>query len=88
MPQQHSQRPSPKPAWSEGRPGGEYEGRLGYLRTLQDATFPIPLQDQFLKNSGVEWTVVDIDAAHGAVTSKPKEVAGLIERFVGEWSAE
>lgn len=77
--------PAPKGAWTEGCPGGEYEGRLAYLRTTKDATFPPPLQDQFLEKSGVEWTVVDIDAAHGAFVSKPKEVASLIERFVGEW---
>ena len=62
---------------------GEYDGRLAYLRTIQDASFSPQLQDQFLDKSGAVWTVVDIDAGHGAFISKHKDVASLTARIVG-----
>ena len=75
--------PSAKPAWDTVA----FLGRRLYIRTLQDALFPIPVQDMFIQSSGVEWQTVDIDAAHGAYLSRPKELANIICDYARTWQS-
>ena len=72
---------APPPAWAEKF----YGGRRTYIRTLQDKTFPPSLQDGFVAQSGVSWNVIDVDASHGALISRPLDVANLIRQAAEDW---
>lgn len=74
--------PASAQAWAEPA----FEGKLAFLKCTQDQALPLLLQDMFVERSGVKWTVGSIDAGHSAWASKPKEVAGLVEGFVGTFS--
>jgi hypothetical protein len=50
--------PVQKPLWSET----SLKGRRVAIRTMDDAVFPVEAQDMFLKRSGVDWEIEDIDA--------------------------
>jgi hypothetical protein len=50
--------PVAAPLWEDT---GLYGHRIA-IRTMLDQTFFPPLQDMFIKNSGVEWKVIDIQA--------------------------
>ena len=72
---------TPAPAWAEPA----FEGKLAFLRCLQDQALPTFLQDTFVERSGVKWTVKDIDTGHSPWASKPREAADMIVEFVDEF---
>ncbi|KAL8726562.1 MAG: hypothetical protein Q9181_005999 [Wetmoreana brouardii] len=67
----------PPAAWAEP----EYGGRLMYIRCMQDQAIPPLVQYRFVKKSGVQWTVKDIEASHFAFESKPKELVKMLRDF-------
>ena len=73
--------PTPAPAWAEPA----FEGKLAFLRCMQDQALPTFLQDTFVERSGVKWTVKDIDAGHSPWASKPREAVDMIVEFVDEF---
>lgn len=75
--------PAAAPAWAESF----YDGRRMFLRALQDNLFPPAFVNQYLADSGVQWKVVDVDGSHGALVSKPKEVASRVMECAEEWAS-
>lgn len=51
----------------------------------QDTNFPCR---RFADKSGVRWNIVDIDAGHEAILTKPEEVANLILDSVRQFQDE
>lgn len=63
--------PSSTPAWA----GAEYAGRRVYIRCLQDAAVPPALQNKWLKETEVQWEILDFDTSHSPFLSRPSELA-------------
>lgn len=73
--------PAPPAAWAEP----EFAGKLAFIRCMKDQALPPFLQDIFMKNSGVEWKVKDMEASHSAFASKPEEMANILEDFAQQF---
>lgn len=69
------------PAWA----GSEYAGRRVYIRCLQDAAVPSAVQTKWIKDTEVDWEIIDLDTSHSPFLSRPNELAtcleGLAEKF-------
>lgn len=74
--------PSGPPAWSEAA----FDGRRGYIRTLDDQTNPVVLHDLWMKNSGVEWDVETMKAGHCPFISQPGQLSELCLRYFKKWT--
>lgn len=61
------------------------DGRLLYLKTLQDATFPPEAQQMFIDGSDVCWDVVDGDGGHEVFLTQPKVAADAIIDVLEKW---
>ena len=55
------------------------------IRCLQDAVFPIAVQQMFADGSGVGWEFKDVDGGHEAFLTKPNEVADIIVEVIKGW---
>ncbi|MCJ1385458.1 hypothetical protein MMC17_008581 [Xylographa soralifera] len=75
--------PSPLPAWAETA----FDNRRAYFHTVQDACLPEVLQKAWLEDSGVHWSVKEVDASHSAFLSKGEEVADLVSEFAKLWNS-
>lgn len=71
------------PAWADKG----FDGRRGYVRTLDDACNPSFLQDMWLEKSKVEWDVVDFKTGHMPFVSQPKALTEQIVKFVKAFEA-
>lgn len=73
--------PVPRATWdSEG-----YKGRIAYIRTTQDAAFPLPAQDMMIQGTGVQWIVKDIESAHSAQISQPDKLTAILVEIAQNW---
>ena len=73
---------SPEPASASAA----LDSRRVYIRTAQDRCQPPPVQDMYMKSSGVEWVVEGMDASHGAFFTRPVEVAKIIDAYATKWA--
>jgi hypothetical protein len=64
----------PPSAWAEP----EFEGKIAFIKCLEDYCLPGFLQDLFVERSGVSWKVRELDTGHSPFASKPDETAQLI----------
>ncbi|KAF2450128.1 prolyl aminopeptidase-like protein [Karstenula rhodostoma CBS 690.94] len=74
--------PSGPQAWAEKA----FEGRLGYVRTLEDKCNPLFIQDMWMGNSGVKWDTVSIESGHCPFISQPEKLAELSIPFFKTWA--
>ena len=65
---------APPAAWAEA----EFAGKLTFIRCMQDQALPPLLQNVFMKKSGVEWTVKDIETSHSPFASRPEDLAEML----------
>lgn len=54
-----------------------------WIRLLQDRIFPPEVQDEFARRSGCE-SIVDLDAGHMAMISRPDALAGILNQIHGQ----
>jgi len=66
--------PCPRATWDSE----EYKGRVAFIRTLQDATIPLPVQQMMLDGTGAQWIVKDIDSGHSAQLSQPEKLTEIL----------
>ncbi|KAJ4351214.1 uncharacterized protein N0V89_006553 [Didymosphaeria variabile] len=66
--------PCPRASWDSEA----YRGRVGFVRTTQDACIPVQVQQMMLDGTGVEWIVKDVESAHNAQISKPEELTRVL----------
>ena len=84
----HSQKsfssPSPPPGWADE----DYEGRRGYIRTLQDRTIPTIAQKMMVQYSGVDWDIKEIDTSHSPFLVRPQQLADNIVEMATSFQAK
>ena len=68
-----------KPAWAEEA----FQGKLAYVRCLQDQAMPSSLQDILIQKSGVDWIVKDLQSGHFPFISQVEEVVGILQEVEG-----
>ena len=66
--------PCPRATWDSD----EYKGRVAFIRTLNDAAIPLPVQQMMLDGTGVDWIVEDIDSSHSPQVSQPEKLATML----------
>jgi hypothetical protein len=66
--------PVPRASWDHV----DFKDRLAYIRTVNDAAIPVAVQQMMIDGSGVQWYEPDIEGAHSAQLSRPKELAELL----------
>lgn len=66
--------PVPRTSWDDDA----YKGRIAFIRTLQDAAVPLQMQQKMIEDTGVEWSVRDIDSGHSPQLSQPEKLAGML----------
>ncbi|OAX83797.1 hypothetical protein ACJ72_01834 [Emergomyces africanus] len=76
--------PSPPSAWSSS----DYNGRRGYIRTLDDRTILPIAQEMMLKHSGVDWNVREMNTSHSPFLSNPQETADIIVEMISGFKTE
>ncbi|KAJ4302666.1 hypothetical protein N0V90_001555 [Kalmusia sp. IMI 367209] len=74
--------PAGLPAWAEAA----YDGHRAYIRTLDDQTNPLFIQDQWMQDTGVKWDTADIKTGHCPFISQPKRLAELCIAFFEKWA--
>lgn len=73
--------PISPPAWA----GSEYADRRVYIRCLQDAATPLALQNKRLKDTEVDWEIIDFDTSHSPFLSRPNELATCLQGLAEKW---
>ncbi|MCJ1283374.1 hypothetical protein MMC26_002702 [Xylographa opegraphella] len=73
--------PSPPPAWADA----VFDGRRGYVFCTEDQAIPLAAQQAMVQNSGVEWAVRTMRAAHSPFLSDPGLLAALVAEFVRDF---
>lgn len=71
--------PVPRATWDSAA----YKGRVAYIRTTADATFPLQVQQMMIDGTGADWLVRDIDAAHSAQLSQPEKLTAILVELAG-----
>jgi hypothetical protein len=66
--------PCPRATWDSE----EYKGRVAFIRTLNDATIPLQVQQMMLDGTGAEWIVKDIESDHSPQLSQPEKLAAML----------
>jgi len=66
---------------AQARACEEFDGRQGYVRTLNNRCNPAQLRDMWLEKSGVSWDVVDMKIGHLPFVSKPGVLAAGVLKF-------
>ncbi|KAF2653858.1 prolyl aminopeptidase-like protein [Lophiostoma macrostomum CBS 122681] len=74
--------PSSTPAWAEP----EFDGRRAFIRTIDDQTNPLFLQDMWLDKSRVRWETVDMKTSHCPFISYPDETARIAVELMKRWT--
>jgi hypothetical protein len=74
--------PSAAPAWAEPA----FDGRRGFIRTIDDQTNPLFLQDTWLEKSGVDWETADMKTSHCPFISCPEETARVAIDIMKRWT--
>lgn len=75
--------PCPRATWDSD----EYKGRVAFIRTLNDAAIPLPVQQMILDGTGVEWIVKDIGSSHSPQVSQPEKLATILVDLAKEFEA-
>jgi pimeloyl-ACP methyl ester carboxylesterase len=52
-----------------------------YVKLLRDQALPPALQDEFIRNAGPGCQVIELDAGHNAMVSRPRELAAILNRI-------
>ena len=76
--------PSPPPGWADEG----YNGRRGYIHTLQDRTIPVIAQKMMVQYSGVEWNIMEIDTSHSPFLVHPQQLADDITEMATAFEAK
>ncbi|KAF2118799.1 hypothetical protein BDV96DRAFT_515622 [Lophiotrema nucula] len=66
--------PCPRATWDSD----EYKGRVAFIRTLNDAAIPLPVQQMMLDATSVEWIVKDIESSHSPQISQPEKLTNIL----------
>ncbi|KAF1950531.1 hypothetical protein CC80DRAFT_598128 [Byssothecium circinans] len=66
--------PCPRASWDSDA----YKGRVAFIRTLNDAAIPLPVQQMMLDGTGTEWIVKDIESGHSPQISQPEKLTALL----------
>ena len=69
---------APQPVWAMPA----FQGKVACLKCMQDPGLPPVVQDIFMKRSGIEWMVKDIEASHSAYVRKSARVGACFRRDV------
>ncbi len=69
---------APQPVWAMPA----FQGKVACLNCMQDPGLPPVVQDIFMKRSGIEWMVKDIEASHSAYVRKSARVGACFRRDV------
>ena len=64
-----------------------YNGRRVYLHTTQDQALPPFAQDLFVKDSGTDWKVRELETSHSPFLSVPDKLADIVEVEIHEFAA-
>ncbi|CAI6088524.1 unnamed protein product [Clonostachys chloroleuca] len=83
----HSLKAFSEPPSALGIKEAGYNGRRAYIRCLQDKALPLPAQDAFVQNSGVEWIVKSMDTSHSPFLAVPDETVQLLAGIIKEFKA-
>lgn len=65
----------------------EYKGRVAFIRTLNDAAIPLPLQQMMLGGTEAEWIIRDIESGHSAQISQPEKLRDLFVELAHSFEA-
>lgn len=66
--------PIPRATWDSN----EYQGRVAFIRTLNDAAIPLQVQQMMIDGSGAEWVVKDIESGHSPQISQPEKLTSIL----------
>jgi hypothetical protein len=66
--------PCPRATWDDD----EYKGRVAFIRTTNDASLPLHIQQMMIDGTGVEWIVKDIESSHSPQISQPENLANML----------
>lgn len=66
--------PIPRATWDSD----EYQGRVAFIRTLNDAAIPLPVQQMMLDGTGAQWVVKDIESGHSPQISQPENLTAIL----------
>lgn len=73
---------APAPAWADD----DYAGKIAFIRCTADQALPLFLQDMFVKNSGVEWSVRELESSHSPFISQPQKVVEVLNELVTQFA--
>lgn len=76
--------PATAPAWAESA----FDGRRGYVRTLDDCCNPSWVQDMWLEKSNVEWETVNFNTGHMPFISQPQALSEQVIKFIDGFVAK
>jgi hypothetical protein len=51
---------------------------VAFIRTVNDASLPLALQQMFLDGTGAEWIVKDIESGHSPQLSQPENLVSIL----------
>jgi hypothetical protein len=70
--------PCPRASWD----ADEFKGRVAFIKTLNDATIPPPVQQMMIDGTGVNWTLKEINSGHSPQLVKAEELKTMIVDLV------
>ena len=69
-------------SWSEP----EFVGKIAFIKCLIEQALPPFLQNTFLENSGVQWTVKEVECGHSPWASKPDQIVSELQELLVTFS--
>ncbi|KAJ8062302.1 hypothetical protein OCU04_008848 [Sclerotinia nivalis] len=60
----------PRASWDQEA----FKGRIAFVRTLKDTGIPLEYQDLFLRGTGVDWMVRDVDTGYSPQLVEPEMI--------------
>ncbi|PVH96098.1 hypothetical protein DM02DRAFT_688615 [Periconia macrospinosa] len=75
--------PCPRATWDSE----EYEGRVAFVRTLNDAAIPLSVQQMMIDGSGVKWIIKDIESGHSPQLSQPETLTSILVDIAREFES-
>ena len=70
-----------------GRPVWKEEGLKGkrwYVKTMKDQALPPAAQEGLIKDTGVDWRVMELDSGHCPFATRPTELADMLAGIAGK----
>ncbi|KAF7874179.1 hypothetical protein EAF04_002851 [Stromatinia cepivora] len=68
----------PRASWDQEA----FKGRIAFARTLKDTGIPLDYQDLFLRGTGVDWIVRDVDTGHSPQLVEAEMICELLVELV------